>query len=280
MRVIRSIKQMSEAAKKASAKGKSIGLVPTMGALHQGHLSLIRRARRENDFTAVSIFVNPAQFGPAEDFKRYPRDFKADALLCKREAVDILFYPSIKEMYPAGFGSNITVEALSNVLCGSSRPGHFKGVATVVAKLFNIVKPDTAYFGQKDAQQAIIIKRMVRDLNMPVKIKVLPIVREKDGLAMSSRNVYLSQQERKDALILSESLRYARSLIKGGVADSGKVIQEIRRMINAKKAARIDYVAVVDSRSLEPVNKIKGRCLIALAAWFGKTRLIDNICLS
>lgn len=279
MRIIRTIKQMSEAAKKARARGKSIGLVPTMGALHEGHLSLMRRARKENDLVAVSIFVNPTQFGPREDFKKYPRRLKYDAALCKRTGVDIIFNPDAKEIYPDNYRTYVSVEGLSDLLCGKSRPGHFKGVTTIVTKLFNIIMPDVAYFGQKDAQQAVIIKRLARDLNMPVRIKVLPIIREKDGLAMSSRNAYLSRQQRQDAVILSKSLKHARDLIKGGVTNSGRIINEIRRLINAKNKAKLDYISVVDPESLQPVGKIKDDCLIALAAWFGSTRLIDNIIL-
>jgi len=277
MKIIHTIKSMFAAAKKAKAKGRTIGLVPTMGALHEGHLSLIRRARRENDLVVVSIFVNPAQFGPCEDFKKYPRNLKLDAELCKKEAVDIIFNPDAKEIYPEGYRTYVTVEGLSDCLCGKSRPAHFKGVATIVTKLFNIVNPDAAYFGQKDAQQAIIIKKLVSDLNLPVKIKTLPIVREKDGLAMSSRNVHLNEKEKKDAVILFESLKYARDLIKDGITDPGRVIGEIRRLVNKKDKAKIDYVSVVGPHDLIPVDKIKGNCLIALAVWFGRTRLIDNM---
>ncbi|MFH0762403.1 MAG: pantoate--beta-alanine ligase [Candidatus Omnitrophota bacterium] len=277
MILIRGIKQMSAVAGRAKARGQSIGFVPTMGALHQAHLSLIRRARKENDFTVVSIFVNPAQFSPAEDFKKYPRNLSADTLFCKKEGVDVVFCPAAGQMYPKGFRSYITPEGLSGLLCGKSRPRHFKGVATVVVKLFNIIGPDTAYFGQKDVQQAVIIKRLVCDLNIPVKIKVMPVIRDKDGLALSSRNVYLSRQERQDALILYQSLKHARRLIKKGIRDSGRVISEIRRLVNRKNTARIDYVSVVDPGDLKPVKRIKSNCLIALAVWLGKTRLIDNI---
>jgi len=277
MRVVRSIKQMLGISKEARTQGKSIGFVPTMGALHSGHLSLIRKARKENDFVAVSIFVNPAQFGPKEDLKKYPRNLKLDAKLCKKEGVDIIFYPSAKEIYPEGYKTYVKVEDLSKVLCGSSRPGHFRGVATVVTKLFNIVHPDIAYFGQKDAQQAIIIKKMVSDLNMPVKIKVMPTVREKDGLAMSSRNMYLNPRERKDAVVLSQALNLSGDLIKSGIRDSRKIINRMSRVIRSKRAAKIDYVSIVGLDNLKPVKKISGKCLIALAVWIGKTRLIDNI---
>ena len=277
MRLIRSIKKMYEFSKKAHLGGKTIGFVPTMGYLHQGHLSLIRKARKENDIVVVSIFVNPIQFGPKEDFKKYPRDLKRDMNLAKQVGTDVIFYPDAKDMYPEGFKTYVNVEELSEKLCGKFRPGHFKGVATVVTKLFNIVCPDIAYFGQKDAQQAIIIKRMVKDLNIPVKIKVLPIVREKDGLAMSSRNTYLNEKERKDALVLYQALNLAKDLIKSGITDSGKIIDRLRRFIKKKKNAKIDYISVVDTDNLNPVKKVSKKCLIALAVWIGRTRLIDNI---
>jgi len=277
MRLICSIKKMYEFSKIAHLKGKTVGFVPTMGYLHEGHLSLIKKARRENDFVVVSIFVNPIQFGPKEDFKRYPRDLKRDMKLAESCGTDVIFYPDAKDMYPKGFKTYVNVEQLSDKLCGRFRPGHFKGVATVVTKLFNIVCPDIAYFGQKDAQQAIIIKRMVKDLNIPVKIKVLPIVREKDGLAMSSRNTYLNEKERKDALVLYQALNLAKDLIKSGITDSGKIIDRLRRFIKKKKNAKIDYISVVDTDNLNPVKKVSKKCLIALAVWIGRTRLIDNI---
>lgn len=280
MKVARGIKQISAVIRKIKAKGKKVGFVPTMGALHEGHLSLIRRAHKENDFTVVSIFVNPAQFAPGEDFKKYPRNLKRDTLLCKKEGVDIVFYPAIKEMYPDEFRTYVTVEGLSSLLCGESRPGHFKGVATAVTKLFNIVSPDAAYFGQKDAQQAVIIKRLVRDLNMPVKIKIMPIIRDKDGLAISSRNVYLDARERKEAAVLFSALKLAGGLVNKGITDSREVVRRVSGLIKAKKKARIDYVSVVDLQGLKPVKKIKDNCLIALAVWLGKTRLIDNIVIS
>jgi len=248
-------------------KGKIIGLVSTMGALHAGHLSLIRSCRRENDFVIVSIFVNPAQFGPKEDLKKYPRNLKRDALLCRKVGVDAIFYPEAKSMYPDNYRTYVFIEGLSSVLCGRSRPGHFRGVATVVTKLFNIVGPDIAYFGQKDAQQSIIIKRMVEDLDMPVKIKVMPIVCEKDGLALSSRNIYLNRKERQDATVLSLSLNLARDLIKRGVKDSNVIINNMRQLIRKKKTARIDYVSIIDTDNLKPIKKVHGNCLIALAVW-------------
>ncbi len=258
---------------------KTVGFVPTMGALHKGHASLIRRSRKDNDVTVVSIFVNPAQFGPREDFKRYPRPVNKDIALCKKEGVDFIFYPSVSDMYPAGFKTYVCVEQLSNLLCGKSRPGHFRGVATVVAKLFNIVGPDSAYFGQKDAQQAAIIKRMAADLNIPVKIKIVPTVRERDGLALSSRNLYLTSEERKDASALFESLSMAKKMVDSGVSNASRIISAMKRLINSKKTARIDYVAIVDPVELKPVKHVSAGSLAALAVWIGKTRLIDNICL-
>ncbi|MCM8795245.1 MAG: pantoate--beta-alanine ligase [Candidatus Omnitrophica bacterium] len=279
MKIIRSPKQMQGISKEIKDKGKTIGFVPTMGALHQGHLSLIRRARQDTDVVVVSIFVNPTQFGPQEDFQRYPRPFRKDISLCRSLGVDYIFHPLASWMYPEGFKTYVLVEDLSEVLCGRFRPGHFRGVTTVVAKLFNIVRPDIAYFGQKDAQQAIIIKRMVCDLNFPLKIKVMPIIREEDGLALSSRNIYLSPQERNDACVLSEALRLAQGLVKSGIKDTKKIICHMRALIKKKKSAKIDYIAIVDPKTLKPVKKISGRCLLALAVWIGKTRLIDNLCL-
>lgn len=268
---------MHQIAREFRCRGYSVGFIPTMGALHRGHLSLIHRARQENNRVIVSIFVNPIQFGPHEDFKKYPRGLKKDALLCRRERVDIMFYPDAKEMYPDNYKTYVTVEDLSCVLCGKFRPVHFRGVTTIVTKLFNIVQPDIAYFGQKDAQQAIIIKRMVEDLNIPLKIKIMPTVREKDGLAMSSRNVYLNKQEREDAVVLSQSLNMAKHLIKRKILDSRKIIKKMAGLIKTKKTAKIDYIAIVDSENLNPIKKIKDNYLIALAVWIGKTRLIDNL---
>jgi pantoate--beta-alanine ligase len=277
MRLIRTIRAMQRYSEAHKRKAKLIGFVPTMGYLHEGHLSLMRAARRDCDVSAISIFVNPTQFGPKEDFKKYPRDLKRDMRLAESVGVDVVFYPSVKEMYPEGFVTYVNVEGLSEGMCGTSRPGHFRGVATVVTKLFNAVQPDVVYFGQKDAQQAIIIKQLVRDLNMPIKVKILPIIREKDGLAMSSRNRYLSPKERIDALVLSQSLKKAREMVKSGIRSSGEIIRTVREIIRVKKNAKIDYIACVDAINLRPVSKIKGRVLIALAVWIGKTRLIDNI---
>jgi pantoate--beta-alanine ligase len=277
MKIIRNIKQMSQFSREARSKDKTIGFVPTMGALHKGHLSLIHQARKDNDIVVVSIFVNPTQFGPKEDFKKYPRDLQRDVSLCIKEAVDIIFYPNVKDMYPDNYKTYIIVEELSDVLCAKFRPGHFKGVVTVVAKLFNIVQPDIAYFGQKDAQQAIIIKKLVSDLNIPVRIKVMPTVRQKDGLAMSSRNAYLNQTERRDATILYKALNLARNLIRQSNIDSSYIIHRMKQLINKKKNALVQYISIVDLENLKPVDKIKDKVLIALAVYIGNTRLIDNI---
>jgi len=277
IRIVRKTSEMQSLSSKVKREGRTIGFVPTMGYLHDGHLSLMRRARKDNDLVVLSIFVNPIQFGPHEDYKKYPRDFKKDERLAKGAGVDVLFYPAVKEVYPDGYSTYVEVDTLSNVLCGASRPGHFKGVTTVVAKLFNIVQPDKAYFGQKDAQQTIIIKKMVSDLNIGLKIKVMPIVREEDGLAMSSRNIYLSVEERRDAAVLFSSLQEAVDMIKSGEIISSRVISRIRDMIGEKKTARIDYVTIVDPLTLKGVKRISGAVLIALAVWAGKTRLIDNM---
>ncbi len=277
MKIIRSPESMSDLALRAVRNGKSIGFVPTMGALHEGHASLIRQARIDNDLVVVSIFVNPTQFGPKEDLKKYPRKLAVDAKLCRKEKVDIIFYPEAAKIYPEGYRTYVNVEGLSEGLCGKSRPGHFRGVATVVAKLFNIVRPDRAYFGQKDAQQAIVIRRMCEDLNFPVCIRLMPTVREAGGLAMSSRNAYLSCREKKDALVLARSLSLAEYLVKNGLTDTDRLIRLMRNIIERKETVKIDYVAVVDAQTLKPLKKISGDCLIAVAAWIGKTRLIDNI---
>jgi len=277
MKIIKEIKQMQDLSKKIRLKDEAIGFVPTMGALHEGHLSLIRQARKDNDRVVVSIFVNPTQFAPNEDFRKYPRNLKRDAALCRKVKVDFIFYPDAKDMYPRNYKTTVEVCGLSDALCAKSRPGHFRGVATVVVKLFNIVQPDVAYFGQKDAQQSVIIKRMVRDLNMPLKIRVMPTVREKDGLALSSRNAYLDKREREDAVVLSRALSLAELLIKSGLKDVKRITDRIRQVIQKKDTAKIEYVSIVDMDELKPVKRISGDCLIALAARIGKTRLIDNI---
>jgi pantoate--beta-alanine ligase len=277
MRIISGIKQMQKVSKRIRQKGQAVGFVPTMGALHAGHLSLIRKARKENDKVIVSIFVNPAQFGPKEDFKKYPRDLRADTQICRQAGVDIVFRPNLREMYPQDYRTYVNVGELSNLLCGKFRPGHFRGVATVVNKLFNIVRPEIAYFGQKDAQQAIIIQKMVKDLNMPLKIRIMPTVREENGLAMSSRNRYLTEQEKKDAAVLSQALNLARRLIRRGNRDPLDIIRKMRQLISRKNNISVQYIAIVDLKGLKPQGKIKDDVLIALAVFIGKTRLIDNI---
>ena len=258
MKSISSITNLQRLISEAKRKGKKITFVPTMGALHDGHLSLIRAARERGDILVISIFVNPTQFGPREDYKRYPRPFSRDKKLAAECGVDILFHPKNKEMYPEGYSTYVTEEKLSKVMCGKFRPGHFRGVTTVVLKLFNIVQPDIAFFGQKDYQQALIIKRMVKDLNLPIKIEILPIVRDKDGVAISSRNQYLSNEERKKAALLHQ------------------MVKKRKRMRD--KSIKIEYFVMVDKDTLKPLHQMKKcKTLIAIAARVGKTRLIDNI---
>jgi len=278
MQLISKPQEINLKLKRLRFKGYSIGFVPTMGALHQGHMSLIRKSRKENRITVVSIFVNPIQFGPKEDLRRYPRTLNNDLKMCRKEGVDFVFYPSSKDIYPKGYCTYVNVGSLSERLCGKSRPGHFKGVATIVVKLLNIIQPDILYLGQKDAQQAVIINKLVRDLNISVKVKVMPIVREKCGLALSSRNVYLSETDRKEALILYQALKLARLLIKNGARDVKRIKSRLMGLIN-KRSARVnmDYVEIVDALSLQPLNRIEGNYLIALAAKVGNVRLIDNI---
>jgi len=280
MKIICSIKKMHQVRRDMSKQGQSIGFVPTMGALHDGHLSLIRQARKDNHKVIVSIFVNPIQFAPQEDFKRYPRNLKIDAALCRKEGVDIIFYPGLKAFYPQGYRTYVKVEELSEVLCGKFRPGHFKGVTTVVTKLFNIIQPDIAYFGQKDAQQAIIISRLVRDLNMPISIKVMPTLRCRSGLALSSRNTYLSSAERKEAAVLFKALRLAQDLVRQGRKNSVEIIRQMKRLICKENSARIQYISIVDLKGLNPMPLVKERALVVLAAYIGKTRLIDNMVLT
>lgn len=269
---------MSVLSEQLIRKKKTIGFVPTMGALHEGHLSLVRQARKENHFVVASIFVNPTQFGPAEDLSRYPRPFENDKALLEKEKCDFLFYPSARHMYPEGFETYVDVEELPDHLCGLSRPGHFRGVTTVVAKLFNIVRPATAYFGQKDYQQSVIIRKMVQDLNMPVQVRVMPVVREKDGLAMSSRNRYLSEKERKDAPVLWQALTAGSDMIRTGERDASVIVKTVRDMIRTEiPYAKIDYVSVADPETLEDLKAVTGGVVIALAVYLGKTRLIDNV---
>jgi pantoate--beta-alanine ligase len=261
----------------ARAQALSIGLVPTMGAMHAGHASLIRTARAECGFVVVSLFVNPTQFGPNEDFTRYPRTWEEDLRLCEREKVDIVFAPKPAVMYPTGFRTYVEVTQLQDVLCGASRPGHFRGVATVVLKLLHIVQPDTAYFGQKDAQQARMIRQMVRDLDVPVRIRVCPIVRDADGLALSSRNKYLDADQRRRALVLHQALARARRQIEGGERDAAAVQHGMAALIQQTPGAVLDYAAVVDADTLQPLSLLQGEVLLAVAVRFGTTRLIDNL---
>jgi pantoate--beta-alanine ligase len=277
MKVITSVAGMTALARQWRKEGKRIGFVPTMGYLHEGHLSLVRESKKRADVTVVSIFVNPTQFGPNEDFKKYPRDLAKDSAYLEKGGVDCLFSPAAAEIYPPGYRTFIEVHGLQDRLCGRSRPGHFRGVATVVLKLFNIVGPDLAFFGAKDAQQILIIQRMTADLNLDVEVVTCPLVREADGLALSSRNAYLSPEERKAALVLSTSLRGAERAIAAGERDAAEIIAGIRSMIGAEPLARIDYVEAVDPLNLEPVAEIRGDVLIALAVYFGTTRLIDNL---
>lgn len=277
MRLLRTIKEIKEVVRELKSQGKIIGFVPTMGYLHEGHLGLVRESIRKADSTVVSIFVNPTQFDPREDFKEYPRDLKRDSEILEKEGVDFLFVPDADEIYPDGYKTYVEVYDLQDRLCGCKRKGHFRGVCTVVLKLFNIVHPDVSFFGQKDAQQAIILKRMVKDLDLDVKIEVLPIVREKDGLALSSRNTYLNPEERKAALSLSKSLREARMKIEKGERDSENIIQRMREILGEEPLAELDYIEIVEMNELNPITRVEKEALIALAVFIGKVRLIDNI---
>ena len=257
--------------------GKTIGLVPTMGTLHEGHQSLFRRARQRCDCVIASIFVNPLQFGHGEDYDRYPRDFDRDLALAEREGLDAVFHPEAREMYPQPPEVTVAPGRLGEPLCGVSRPEHFRGVTTVVAKLLNILQPDVAFFGQKDAQQSVIVQKMVEDLNIPVAIEVCPIVREADGLALSSRNLYLSTEERVRATVLYQALRRAETLIRSGVRDAARLEREMQEVIRATPGVELDYARVVDRQTLEDVQEVTGEVLVAVAARLGKTRLIDNL---
>ena len=280
MIVVKSVAGMKSLARQWKKEGKRVGFVPTMGYLHEGHLSLVRESTKRTDVTVVSIFVNPAQFGPSEDFKKYPRDLEKDSEYLRSGGVDCLFYPDAAEIYPPGYRTYVEVHGLQDRLCGKSRPGHFRGVATVVLKLFNIVRPDLAFFGAKDAQQVLIIERMAADLDLGVEVVTCPLVREPDGLALSSRNAYLTPVERRAALVLSRSLREAERAIRAGERDAARVIAGIRILIGAEPLARVDYIEAVDPLNLEPVAAIRGGVLIVLAVFIGSTRLIDNIRIS
>ncbi|QNO13804.1 pantoate--beta-alanine ligase [Alkalicella caledoniensis] len=279
MNIIENPKQMQQYSLGMKLQGKSVGFVPTMGFLHQGHLSLMEQAKKENDVVVVSIFVNPTQFGEGEDFDIYPRDFQRDRNLVEGVGADVIFYPQVKDMYPDNYKTYVDVNEITDKLCGASRPGHFRGVTTIVSKLFNMVLPDKAYFGLKDAQQVAVIKQMVKDLNFPVEIIPCPIVREEDGLAMSSRNVNLKDNERKAALVLSRSLFDAQGSIGRGEREASKIRTTITEKITSEPLAKIDYVKVVSGDTLEDLDRLSGNVLIALAVKIGKVRLIDNIML-
>ncbi len=275
MKIVGTVKEVREQVKEWKKQGLSVGFVPTMGYLHEGHKSLMDAARKGNDKVVVSIFVNPMQFEPTEDLATYPRDLDHDAALCESAGVDLIFHPEAEEMYEKDFCSFVDMTGLTEGLCGKTRPIHFRGVCTVVNKLFNIVTPDHAYFGQKDGQQLAVIKRMVRDLNMDIEIVGCPIVREEDGLAKSSRNTYLSSEERKAALILSKTVALGKELAKTE-KDANKVVEAMKKNIETEPLAKIDYVEAVDALSMAPVEKLEGTCMLAMAVYIGKTRLIDN----
>lgn len=277
MKVVPTVAGMKALVRQWKREGKRIGLVPTMGYLHEGHLSLVRESKERTDVTVVSIFVNPTQFGPNEDFKKYPRDLKKDSAYLEKAGVDCLFHPDAAEIYPPGYRTFVEVQGLQDRLCGKSRPGHFRGVATVVLKLFDIVAPDAAFFGAKDAQQVLILRRMAADLDLDVEVVTCPLVREPDGLALSSRNAYLSADERKAALSLSIGLRWAERAVAAGERDAAKVIAGILAVLEAEPLARVDYVEAVDPETLEPVAEIRGDVLVVLAVFIGRTRLIDNV---
>lgn len=280
MRIIRDPKKLSKALKSSRKSAKRIGFVPTMGALHPGHLSLIKQAHQDCPIVVVSIFINPIQFSLKEDLAKYPRTLKRDLAFCRKAGADFVFIPEPGVIYPNDFTTFVNVEGLENLLCGISRPGHFRGVTTVIAKLLNIVGPDLLYLGQKDAQQAVIIKKMVQDLNFPVKVKVMPIVREKNGLAMSSRNIYLSQNQKLQSTVLFKALSLAKTLIDYGQRDTQKIIRRMKELISKKKQIKIEYLTIVDLETLEFIKKITQNCMICLAAKIGKTRLIDNFLIS
>ncbi len=277
MKIVGTVKEVREQVKAWKKEGKTVGFVPTMGYLHEGHESLIKRAVAENDMVVVSIFVNPMQFGPNEDLASYPRDLQADSILCENAGAKLIFHPEPEEMYDEGFCSYVDMSGLTNALCGLSRPVHFRGVCTVVNKLFNIVTPDKAYFGEKDAQQLAVVKRMVKDLNMDLEVVGCPIIREADGLAKSSRNTYLSEESRKSAVILSKAIFMGKEMIEDGERDASKVISAMKDLINSVPLTDIDYVEIVDVYTMESIDVIKGEILCAIAVNVGgEARLIDN----
>ena len=277
VKVISDINEIRQLCEDKRNEGKKIGLVPTMGALHEGHLSLIRRALAKTDYVVVSIYVNPVQFGPDEDFNTYPRNLEDDIKLVESLGAHVIFSPDNSIMYPEGYSTNVTVEGLIEGLCGRSRPVHFRAVTTIVTKLFNIIKPHVAVFGQKDAQQLSVIRRMVRDLDMDIEIDAAQIIREHDGLALSSRNKYLNKEEREQATVLYRSLEAAKKLVSTGETNSDQIINKVREVINKAPLAKIEYIEVVDNNDITPVDDVSGGALLAIAVWFGKTRLIDNI---
>jgi pantoate--beta-alanine ligase len=279
MRICETIKEMRLALREPKQIDRQIGFVPTMGALHEGHLSLVRSARQQADIVVASIFVNPAQFGPHEDFARYPRNFEGDRQMLEKDGVDFLFAPAVEEMYPIGAVTYVTVEGLSDRLCGKSRPGHFRGVTTIVAKLFNIIQPHIAFFGQKDAAQVAIIRRMVRDLRFAVEIVACPIIRERDGLAMSSRNAYLHANQHNSALVLSRALFRMRDAYDAGENRAAELIKEGMQVLTTEPGARLDYLEIVDADTLDPISTVRNVGLAAVAAFVGTTRLIDNVLL-
>jgi pantoate--beta-alanine ligase len=276
LQVITAIKDIKHRVKTFKDKQLTIGFVPTMGALHEGHLSLVRNAKKENDKVIASIFVNPLQFGKNEDFKQYPRMFERDCELLSKEGVDCIFYPNATEMYPDGFCTLVILNHFEDKLCGRSRPGHFRGVAVIVLKLFHLVKPNIAYFGQKDFQQTVIIKKMIHDLNLDITVRVLPTVRNEEGLALSSRNDYLTETEKRDALCLYRSLVKAKSIVNSGITDTEIIIQEIEKIINSHNLVTIDYISIINPETLELVSTVRSGNVIALAVKVGKVRLIDN----
>ncbi len=279
MKILTTVNDVRNQINEWKSEGLSVGFVPTMGYLHEGHQSLIKKAVEENDKVVVSIFVNPTQFGPNEDFEAYPRDLEKDAALCEATGANLIYHPEVEEMYPDGFCSYVNMTGITDALCGKSRPIHFKGVCTVVSKLFNIVTPDKAYFGEKDAQQLAVIRRMVKDLNFPVEIVGCPIIREEDGLAKSSRNTYLSPEERQAALVLSKAIFAGRKMVTDGEVNVAKILDEMNSIINSEPLAKIDYIEIVNMDTMQNIDIIKGNVLCAIAVFIGKTRLIDNFIL-
>ena len=280
MKIIKDVDKMKTHAKIVKKDNRLVGLVPTMGYFHEGHLSLMKAAKKQSDFVITSVFVNPIQFGPGEDFEKYPRDIRRDEELAKTCGVDVLFCPSEENLYPSGFSTYVQVEKLTERLCGKSRPLHFRGVTTVITKLLEIVRPDIVYFGQKDAQQAFVIRKMIEDLNMGITMKMLPTVREQSGLAMSSRNKYLTKSEKKDATILYKSLELAGKMADSGEREVKKITKAMKDLIAKIPSVKIEYISIVDMKLLQKVTSISGEVLVALAAFIGKTRLIDNIILN